>query len=87
MTPKLINDLREALQDSAGQPVEIEDPQTHQVYILMTRREFQRLIYDDSDLTEDEMQAAAGMAVNDPESWGAPGMEIYDHDDADSPAS
>ena len=87
MTPRLINDLREALQDSAGKPVEIEDPQTHQVYILMTRREFQRLIYDDSDLTEDEMQAAAGMALNDPEGWGAPGIETYDHDDADSPAS
>ena len=63
MTPRLIRDLREALQDSAGKPVEIEDPQTHQVYILMTRDQFQRLVYDDSDLTEDEMQAAAGTTL------------------------
>jgi hypothetical protein len=81
MTPKLIQDLREALQDSAGKPVEIEDAQTHQVYVLMTRQEFQRLIYDDSELTEDEMQAAAASALADPEGWGAPGMEDYDRDD------
>lgn len=87
MTPKLINELREALADSAGKPVEIEDPQTHQIYILMTRREFQRLVYDDSDLTEDEMQAAASRALNDPEGWDAPGMEAYDQDDANSSAS
>jgi hypothetical protein len=84
MTPKLINDLREALQDSAGKPVEIEDPQTHQIYVLMTQRELHRLVYDDSDLMESEMQAAAGTALNDPEGWGAPGM---DSDDIDSSAS
>jgi hypothetical protein len=82
MTPKLIRDLREALQDSAGKPVEIEDPQTHQVYILMTRDQFQRLVYDDSDLTEDEMRAAAGTALADPDGWGAPGMGRYDADSA-----
>jgi len=82
MTPKLIKDLREALQQSAGKPVEIEDPQTRQVYILMTQREFRRLVYDDSDLTEEEMQAAAGTALADPGGWGAPGMERYDRDDS-----
>jgi hypothetical protein len=77
MTPRLIKDLREALQNTAGS-VEIEDPQTNQVYVLMTRHEFQRLIYDDSDLTVEEMEAAASTALADPEGWGAPGMDEYD---------
>jgi hypothetical protein len=87
MTPKLIQDLREALQDSAGKPVEIEDAQTHEIYILMTRREFQRLVYDDSDLTEEEMRAAANGALDDPDGWGARGMDSYDRDRPDAPAS
>jgi hypothetical protein len=87
MTPKLINELREALKDSAGKPVEIQDTQTQQVYVLMTRQEFQRLVYDDSDLTAEEMQAAAGSALADPEGWGAPGMNDYDRLDTDSSPS
>jgi hypothetical protein len=85
MTPKLISDLREVMQDSAGQPVEIQDTQTQQVYVVMTRQEFQRLIYDDSDLTAEEMQA--GSALADPEGWDAPGMKNYDRLDADSSPS
>jgi hypothetical protein len=87
MTPKLINDLREVMQDSAGKPVEIQDTKTRQVYVLMTRQEFQRLIYDDSDLTPEEMQAAAGPALADPEGWDAPGMKDYDRLDSDSSPS
>jgi hypothetical protein len=67
MAPNLIKDLREALQGNAGKPVEIEDQQTHQVYILMTRHEFQRLVYDDSDLTDAEMLAAVANGLSDPE--------------------
>jgi hypothetical protein len=42
------------------------------------------LIYDDSDLTAEEMQAAAAPALADPEGWDAPGMKDYDRLDADS---
>jgi hypothetical protein len=86
MSPNLIQDLREALQNNAGKLVEIEDAQMHQVYIVMTRPEFQRLIYDDSDLTEEEMLAAAAQGLADANGWGAPGMDNYDRKDAD-PAS
>jgi hypothetical protein len=37
------------------------------------------IIYDDSDLTPEEMMAAARLMLDDPEGWGAPGMEIYDN--------
>jgi hypothetical protein len=87
MTPKLIEDLREALRGSAGKPVEVEDAQTHEVYVLMTRGDFQRLVYDDSDLTQAEMLAAASGALDDPDGWGADGVESYGRDLPDSPAS
>ena len=80
MTPKMILGLREALQHSGGKPVEIEDTQTHEIYVLMTRDDFQRLMYDDSELSEGEMLAAARQGLSDPEGWSAPGMEVYDRD-------
>jgi hypothetical protein len=75
------------MQDSAGRPVEIQDTPTLQVYVVMTRQEFRRLVYDDSDLTAEEMQAAPGQALADPEGWDAPGMKDYDRLDADSSPS
>ena len=47
--------------------------------VLMTvdaREQLQKLVY--SDLTEDEMMALGADQLNDPEGWGAPGMEVYD---------
>lgn len=35
MTPKLTDEMREALSRSAGGPVEVEDDQTHQVYVII----------------------------------------------------
>ena len=49
--------------------------------VVMTvdaRDDLQKLAYDDSDMTEAEMLAIAAEQLNDPEGWGAPGMEIYD---------
>ena len=41
-------------------------------------------VVDDSDLTPDEMIAAAACGLNDPESWGAPGMDAFDQDESAS---
>jgi hypothetical protein len=86
MTPKLSNELRDAVQHNAGKPVEVEDEQ-HQVYILMTRQEFARVVYDDSELTPDEMLTAAAQGLADDEGWNAPGMVVYDQHNSDSPKS
>jgi len=65
----------------------VED--THGVpVVLMTidaRQQLQKLVYDDSEWTEEEMLAAAAEQLNDPEGWGAPGMEIYDQLYGDKP--
>jgi len=80
MTPRIAIDdqtleqLREKgelrVEDSHGVPV-----------VLMTvdaREELQKLIYDDSEWTEEEMRAVTQRWLDDPEGWGAPGMEVYD---------
>jgi hypothetical protein len=66
------------VQDTHGVPV-----------VLMTVDARQQLVekldYDDSEWTEEEMLAAASQQLNDPEGWGAPGMEIYDQLYGDKP--
>jgi hypothetical protein len=57
--------------------------------VLMTvdaRRKLQTLVYDDSEWSETEMRAVAQRWLDDPEGWGAPGMEIYDQLYGDQPA-
>ena len=65
----------------------VED--THGVpVILMTvdaRQELQKLVYDDSEWTAEEMRAVVKPWFDDPEGWGAPGMEIYDELYGDKP--
>ncbi len=88
MTPKLTKELYDALQKNAGKPLDVQaegDP-THQVYVVMTRQEFKRLIYGDSDLTADEMMAATAHLFNDPDGWGDPAMDVYDEQDDSSSA-
>lgn len=85
MTPKLSKELSRALQQTDGTPLVVEDPETQQVYVLMSQEQFQRLQtrqFDDAELTEDEMLAAAAASLNDPDGWGAPGMEEYDAPDS-----
>ena len=67
MTPKLIQDLCAAIADRHGKPIEIEDAETRAVYVLMTRDEFRRLVYDDSQLTADGMHSAARQGLADEE--------------------
>lgn len=87
MTPKLSNEQRQALEQRPDGPLSIEDEQTRKVYILISQDRFermQRLFFDDGDLTPDEMLAVARQSLDDPEGWGAPGMEEYDTHSCDS---
>jgi hypothetical protein len=81
MTPKLPNELSQALAGNPGTPLEVEDPQTHTVYVLVSREEYIRMLsrrYDDAEMSAEELLAAAAATLDDPEGWGAPGMEEYD---------
>lgn len=88
MTPRITIDDQTLQQLRQVGELRVED--THGVpVVLMTvdaREELQKLVYDDSELTEAEMLATAAEQLNDPEGWGAPGMEVYDQLYGDKPA-
>ena len=49
--------------------------------VVMTvdaREHLQKLAYDDSEWTEAELIAAGSDQLDNPEGWGAAGMEVYD---------
>jgi hypothetical protein len=77
----LTQQQRDALAKHPGEPVIIDDLGTQTQYVLLRADQYRRLAqlaYDDSDLTPEEMTAAAAVFLTDAEGWGAPGMESYD---------
>lgn len=44
MTPKLSEEQKQALAARAGRPIEVEDPETHQVFVLMDSDEYERAV-------------------------------------------
>ena len=46
MTPKLTEEMREALDRRAGGPIEIQDDETNAVYVLVAREAFGKLVDD-----------------------------------------
>jgi hypothetical protein len=88
MTPRITIDDQTLEQLREKGELRVED--THGVpVVLMTvdaRQELvEKLDYDDSEWTEEEMRAAGRDQLDDPEGWGAPGMEIYDQLYGDKP--
>jgi hypothetical protein len=84
MTPELTDELRQALAKQPGQPVQVEDPETHARYVLVQLEVYEQLRramdYDTSDPDPRAFYPAFAEAVKD--DLGAPGMEGYDQDAA-----
>ena len=80
MTPKITIDEQTLEQLRREGELQVED--SHGIpLVVMTvdvRRELHKVVYDDSEWTDQEMLAIAAKQLDDPEGWGAPGMEIYD---------
>lgn len=64
-------------------PLEVQDA-AGKVYFVMTSEQFRRYVYDDSELTPDEMLAAAASQLGVPEGWGAPGLDEYDQENPEA---
>lgn len=66
MTPKLTSEMRDALAARPGEPIEIEDDQTHRVYLLVerdrAREQLDRWVIDQLVVAEEDM--AAGRVVS-----------------------
>lgn len=82
MLQKLSDDIADAVSRQEP-PLEVRDA-AGRVYFVMTSQQFQKYVYDDSELTADEMQAAAAIHLDDPEGWGDPGLDDYDRDDSEA---
>lgn len=83
MPPKLTAEMRDALLQHSGQPITVEDDQTHLCYLLIPLNVYQRvrsIFADESfDVTDayGAQSAAAGAA-----GWDDPEMDVYDQYDA-----
>jgi hypothetical protein len=84
MTPKLSTDLAKALDEHDGK-LTLQHPVTGQPVVLIIgqklEEEMRKVLYDDSQVSADEMLAAAEAGNSGPEGWDAPGMEVYDKPD------
>lgn len=85
MTPKLTQELHQALSQQHGQPLQVEDPVTNAKYMLIALEVYERLqqavAYDASEPDPREFYPAFYRAVKD--DIDAPGMEEYDTDPQD----
>lgn len=76
MTPKLTDELRQALAHTPGQAVQVEDPVTHAKYVLVQLEVYEQMQramdYDASEPDPRAFYAAFAEAVKD--DLDAPGM-------------
>lgn len=68
MTVELNKDIAEAV-TRQDHPLEVRDA-AGRVYVVMTHQQFQKYVYDDSELTSDEMLAAAALHLDDRKAGG-----------------
>jgi hypothetical protein len=80
MMPKLTDELRQALAQQPGEPLQVEDPVTHARYVLLKLDVYEQLqramAYDASEPDPRDFYPAFAEAVK--EDIDAPGMERYD---------
>jgi hypothetical protein len=80
MTPRITIDDQTLERLRKEGELQVEDIHGDPV-VLMTvdaREELKKLNYDDYAWTAEEMRSVAQRWLEDPEGWGAPGMEVYD---------
>ena len=86
MTPKLSEELQQALEDQGGAPVKVVHPVTNQVYLLIAADQYDRLrpLFEQDPMTEQEQRfllQQAGKRAG----WDDPAMDAYDRYDEHRP--
>lgn len=46
MTPKIPENIRQALHQQQGKPLEVEDEQTRKLYVIVEKEEFRKMVDD-----------------------------------------
>jgi hypothetical protein len=68
---------------ASGQAVDVTDPQTAQLYVILRKDVYERvqhLLYDDSEWTADELRVLLARSAKD-NGWDEAGMDAYDRYD------
>lgn len=84
MTPKLTDEMREALRADPRQPVQVEDEQTHAQYVLLPLEVYKRV----RSIVADELVISHTYAAQDEslaKVWDDPELDVYDNYDAHKP--
>jgi len=71
------------IQLEGGKAVDVSDAKTTQHYVILRKDVYERvrrLLYDDSDWTEDEQRLMLARSAKG-NGWDEPGMDIYDRYD------
>jgi hypothetical protein len=81
--PTMLNEEQQrALREQAGKPIEVIDPDTNRVYLIIEREQYERLrpLFEDdplTDLEQRELLRQAGKRAG----WDDPEMDAYDRYD------
>lgn len=79
---KLNEEQRQALKERGDGPVEVVDPGTSKVYVLIAREQYERLkpLFEQEPLTSPEQRALLRRA-GERAGWDDPQMDAYDRYD------
>jgi hypothetical protein len=82
MTPKLSDELRQAVANHPGQPVQVEDPITHARYVLVELGVYEQLQramdYDTSDPSPRDFYPLVDRVMQEDDAHD-PALESYQH--------
>ncbi len=82
MTPKLNSEQLQALHDGDDRPIEVVDPETNRIYILLAQEQYERLkpLFEGVPVSTEEQREIireAGRRAG----WDDPEMDVYDRYD------
>ncbi|MSR59463.1 MAG: hypothetical protein EXS05_17770 [Planctomycetaceae bacterium] len=82
MTPKLTDEMRDELSRRIGEPLTVEDDQTHIQYVLLPLDVYERVraVFDDGTFDVAETYAAQSQVAG-AVGWDDPEMAVYDRYD------
>jgi len=86
MTPKLTDELRQAIEERGGAPLYLVDA-TDNHYVLMRADQYEKVkgLFEGDDLDPREMYPLIDEVMK--EDWDDPAMDIYNDYDAHRPSS
>ena len=76
MTAKVT--LNDAILKQLQETGELRVESIHGIPLVLMTIDARQQLDQDNDLTDEEQNAVMASALNDPEDWGAPDMDIYD---------